>query len=574
MTGAHDGFTRWGENIDRDAPLNDYPRPQLMRPDWLCLNGQWSYEICPEGEMPLRLTGAITVPFPPEAPLSGAARGLRDGEMIWYGRSFTLPPGFMKDRLLLNFGAVDQWCEVFINGQLAGTHEGGYLPFTVDITQFVHPDEDNRISVSVYDITDDGPYAFGSQSLDPQKGRCPAQSGIWQTVWLESVPQEYISSLRITPDHDGGRVTVEMPGCPGTLWVLFADGKRLMTGSADENGTAVISIPDFVPWSPENPFLYELVLLYGRDLVKTYFAMRKISAENGVLMLNNKPVFLTGVIDQGLWSDGLYTAPSDEAMIHDISAAKSMGFNLIRKAAKIEPLRWYYHCDRLGMLVWQDFPAGGTPSALWSDIIPRRIGLHLRDTANYSRLGRGSARQRGRFEIEMEQSVNALYNCPCIICWSIFDEGRGQFDASRLAEKLKTLDPTRTVDHAGGWHDQGAGDYKSRHVYSDKIRVRPDDRVYAITLLDGFVLSDGGAPARSARRRLIDAPQELTAALTGLYREKILPLKDRGVSVCIYSQLSDSVREHNGLISFDRAFIKADTDAVLQINKELKGETT
>ncbi|MBO4330904.1 MAG: glycoside hydrolase family 2 [Oscillospiraceae bacterium] len=559
-----------------ETPLCDYPRPQFMRPDWLCLNGQWSFEICPDGEMPLRLTSAITVPFCPESKLSGAARGPRNGEMLWYGRSFTLPDGFMKDRLLLNFGAVDQWCEVFVNGQLAGTHEGGFLPFSIDITQYVDPSLENRISVSVYDLTDEGPYACGRQSLSPGPGRVPAQSGIWQTVWLESVPDKYIPSVSITPDLDRGLVRVEARGCGGLRWVLFAEGRHVVNGFADGEGTAEFSVPDMRPWSPEDPFLYELVLIYGEDVVKTYFAMRKISVENGAVMLNNKPVFLTGVIDGGLWSDGLYTAPSDEAMISDISAAKRMGFNLLRKYDKVEPLRWYYHCDRLGMLVWQDIPGGGSPgSRLWTDIIPRHTRLHVRDTARYSRFGRGSARDRARFVNEAEQTEQALYNSPCVICWSLFDEARGQFDSVRLSERLKRLDPTRLVDHASGWLDQHAGDFRSEHVYSGRIRASKDGRVFAVTRLEGFSCPEPDAEASgpSRGRRRVE-PDRLSDAIADLYEKHVFPAKERGMSVCIYMQLTDTIEERNGLISFDRALIKADPDVMLLLNKSLKGETT
>jgi hypothetical protein len=565
------------EAAETRPPLCEYPRPQFMRPDWLCLNGQWSFEICPEGEMPLRLTGTITVPFCPESVLSGAARGPRNGEMLWYGRSFTLPEGFMKDRLLLNFGAVDQWCEIFINGQLAGTHEGGYLPFSLDITQYVDPSAENRISVSVYDLTDEGPYACGRQSLSPMPGSVPAQSGIWQTVWLESVPERYIPSVSITPDLDGGAVRVEARGCPRLRWVLFAEGRHILNGVADDDGTAEFSVPDPRPWSPEDPFLYELVLIYEKDIVKTCFAMRKISVENGFVMLNNKPVFLSGVTDSGLWSGGLYTAPSDEALISDITAAKQMGFNLLRKSAKVEPLRWYYHCDRIGMLVWQDIPGGGSPgSRLWTELIPRHTPLRVSDTSGYSRFGRGSGRDRARFVTETEQTVQTLYNSPGVICWSLFDEGQGQFDSVRLSERLKRLDPTRLVDHASGWLDQRAGDFKSVHVYSGgRIRVSKDGRVFAVTKLDGFSCpaEDGEAASGKVRGRLRAEPGKLAEAIGSLYDRRVFPAKELGMSVCIYSQLTDTSEDSNGLISFDRTRVKADIGLMRQMNEALKGET-
>lgn len=574
MGHAADRLTRWGRLDETMPPLNEYPRPQLMRPDWLNLNGRWAYDVSPLDQIPEALEDSILVPFSPEAPLSGAAHAPGVREKAWYARSFALPEGFFKGRLLLHFGAVDQICQVFVNGRLAGEHAGGYTPFTLDITPYVLLNGTNQLRVSAEDRTELGTGMYGKQSSTPGGIWYTAQSGIWQTVWLESVPEDYIRELRITPDPEMERVMLEIPDGGGTEYAVFADGKRLCTGRFSPDGRAEVQIPGCILWTPETPFLYDILLKRGRDLVKSYFAMRSISREGGRILLNGKPIRLSGLLDQGYWPDGLYTAPSDEAMIYDIETAKELGFNLLRKHVKVEPLRWYYHCDRLGMLVWQDIPNGGDSySPFWTRDVPLFLGKQLKDK-NHARFGRGYEPARKRFEAELEEIVRTLRNSPCIIAWTLFNEGWGQFDTRRLTDRLWELDPGRLIDSASGWHDQGCGDFCSRHIYFRKLKIdAADPRIRAITECGGYGLAvSDGKNAFSYRRAKDQA--ELEAMLEKLYLRELLPLSARGLSCCIYTQLSDVEQEQNGLLTADREKLKVDAERIKKWNRAWIGDDT
>ena len=565
--------TRWNDEVSHDCPLSEYPRPQFMRPGWLCLNGMWSYGVFPEDQTPERLTEKILVPFSPETALSGASRGPKANERAWYSRRFRLPAGFMKDRLLLNFGAVDQLCEIFINGRSAGYHEGGYTPFTLDITPLVDVNGENTVTVAVSDRTANGAAAYGKQSETPGTIWYTAQSGIWQTVWLESVPEKYISSIRITPVPEKRKVVLQLPdACEGDMFAILAEGKKLHVGHFDADGHAEVTLENCVLWSPEQPFLYDLILKRGRDLIKCYFAMRSIKAENGRLYLNGEPIFLTGLLDQGYWPESLYTPPTDAAMIFDIETAKGMGFNVLRKHMKVEPLRWYYHCDRLGMLVWQDFPNGGNPySFLWTAALPSFLGLQLSD-AKAARFGRREERGRRQFLREAEDIVSTLYNSPSVICWTLFHEGWGQFGADALTKTVRRWDGTRLIDQASGWHDQHGGDFCSRHTYFLKPRVRRDKRVQALTEFGGYNLKVAGHTytAKEMGYKKMKNRTELAVELEKLYRSQILPLKAKGLCACIYTQLTDVESEMNGLLTWDRDIVKVDAARMQALNALLK----
>ena len=561
-----DKLTRWGRPDADQPPLNEYPRPQLMRPDWLNLNGEWEYGVFPADQTPEELEGRILVPFSPEASLSGADRAPGAGEKAWYARSFTLPEGFFKGRLFLHFGAVDQICRVYVNGHPAGEHSGGYTPFTLDITPFIRQMGENHIQVSAEDRTELGTGSYGKQSSTPWGIWYTAQSGIWQTVWLESVPEEYIPELRITPCPEEERVLLEIPEGGGTDYAVFAKGKRICTGSFSQEGKAEISLPGCILWTPEEPFLYDILLKRGRDLVKSYFAMRSVRREGTRLLLNGKPIRLSGLLDQGYWPDGLYTAPSDEAMVFDIETAKEMGFNLLRKHVKVEPLRWYYHCDRLGMLVWQDIPNGGDSYSLfWTRDVPLTLGLQLKDR-KYQRFGRKYEPGRKCFEEELEEIVHTLQGCPCIIAWTLFNEGWGQFDTRRLTSRLRELDPTRLIDSASGWHDQKCGDFCSRHIYFKKLTFKGDDRIGAITECGGYGLDLSGKKKGSFSYRRAKDKAGLEMLLRQLYRRELLPLKKQGLSCCIYTQLSDVEQERNGLLTADRETVKVDAERMRKLN--------
>ncbi|MBE6990760.1 MAG: glycoside hydrolase family 2 [Ruminococcaceae bacterium] len=569
-------YTPWGEALDREHPLPEYPRPQLVRNSYVNLNGPWTYTVEDGEEYTRRRTGTITVPFVPECLLSGCDFQLHSGETLWYERAFTLPEGFRRDRVLLHFGAVDQSCTVRVNDAVVGGHEGGYLPFTLDITDALRGGE-NRLTVAVRDLTDGGPHAYGKQKYDRGGIWYTATSGIWQTVWLESVPQKYIRRLRLTPDFDGRllRWQVEADDPAGAHMVVRMNGTCIAEDRADEEGcgTSLIREEYFRPWSPEDPFLYTVEVTLGEDRVESYFGMRKFSTVEHrgrrVFALNNEPYFQSGLLDQGYWSDGLYTPPADAAVVHDIETVKTMGFNMLRKHIKVEPLRWYYHCDRLGILVWQDAVSGGSPFLpLYTQYLPF-IGVPIGDKPS-RRLGRADEKGRAQFERDLKGMIDLLYNCVSLCLWTPFNEGWGQFDAGRIAAQIKVLDPTRPVDHASGWHDQGGGDVQSRHVYYKPVRLKNDGRrVLALTEFGGYSLPVPGhcAAEKEFGYRAYRSAEAWMDAVEKLYREQVHPWIDReGLSAAVYTQVSDVEEEVNGLMTFDRRVTKMDPARMAAIN--------
>jgi len=574
-------LTAWGEKLDRDAPLPEYPRPQLRRDSFLNLNGRWQYAIRPRKEkQPSAFDGEIIVPFSPESLLSGVRRTIMPEDRLWYRRTFVLPEGFRKDRVLLHFGAVDQSCEVLVNGKPVGGHEGGYLPFTCDITDAL-ADGENLLVVSVTDATSRSRHAYGKQSFAPGGIWYTPQSGIWQTVWLESVPENHVEKLAILPQYDGRQVrfVIRAKDTEGANIVIRKEGQVIAEDWYDAGkGFLEMRIMEehFRPWSPEDPFLYDVsITLSSGDTVQSYFAMRKfgVTAVNKrkVLALNDRPVFMSGVLDQGYWSDGLYTPPSDEAMAHDIRTMKECGFNMLRKHIKIEPLRWYYHCDRLGMLVWQDLPSGGSIDPL-SQLLPF-LGISLRD-GNYHRSGRDDPASREQFIQDLHGTVELLSNVPSLAVWVPFNEGWGQFDSLEAARLLWELDPTRLVDHASGWHDQGGGDFKSRHVYFRPVRLRHDkSRVLALSEFGGYSLpSEGHVSSEKAfGYRMFHDRAAFMDALVKLYETEVIPcMEEQGLSAAVYTQVSDVEDEVNGLMTYDRKVCKADAARLREVNEKLK----
>jgi hypothetical protein len=567
-------YTPWGGTLNRACPLPEYPRPQLRRESYLCLNGVWQYAVCDAEEYTRRNTGEITVPFSPESLLSGCDFHLKSGETLWYERTFTLPEGFVQSRVLLHFGAVDQSAEVYINDKKIGRHEGGYLPFSFDITDLLRHGE-NRLSVAVTDLTDGGIHAYGKQKYNRGGIWYTAQSGIWQTVWLESVPEVYVTDLHITPDFDGASVTVETSlSAPGDVTVTVHCGETVVAVGHGEKCT--VALPDLHPWSPEDPFLYDLTVTAGPDCVESYFGMRKFSTADWrghrVMALNNQPYFQTGLLDQGYWSDGLYTPPSDEAMIYDIQTMKDMGFNMLRKHIKIEPLRWYYHCDRLGMIVWQDLVSGGDCfNPLYTQVLPF-LGIGVNDKPS-RKFGRGDRATCDQFERDLADTVALLYNVPSLALWTLFNEGWGQFDAVRIAQKLRALDPTRLIDHASGWHDQGGGDLSSHHVYYRAVKLKNDGRrVLALTEFGGYSQEIPGHTGGSKKfgYRMYEDAEAYTKAVEALYRNEIAPLIDaQGLSAAVYTQVSDVEDELNGLLTYDRKCCKMDPARMRALNDRL-----
>ena len=568
-------MTPWGEHLDENCILTEYPRPQMRRNSYLNLNGRWEYAITDSDESPRHWDGTILVPFSPESALSGVGRSLQPGQTLWYRREVIVPQGFIPadGRLLLHFGAVDQEAAVYWNGRLLGRHMGGYNAFTLDATDALGPR--NSLVVRVHDDTDASFHSRGKQKTRRGGIWYTPQSGIWQTVWMEAVPRHYIESLRIVPLFDQSAVEV-MVRCSQPLQCeATVDGRTVPFTSGEP---ARIPMPDFRAWSPEYPYLYDLSVTLGEDRVESYFGMRKMEVRadrGGVkrLFLNGEPYFQSGLLDQGYWPDGLYTAPSDEALIYDIQTAKAMGFNLLRKHIKVEPMRWYYHCDRLGMLVWQDMPSGGGKYRFSTITLPLVTGIHRRDN-HYRAFARASSQGRGEYMDELEEMVGQLFNAPSVVLWVPFNEGWGQFDSTLVMERLRALDPTRPVDPASGWHDQGAGELRSLHVYFKPFRFRRDRRGRALALSEfgGYNLRVDGHCFNQkdyGYRRLPDAAA-LWRDFSRLYEREVLPAVPRGLCASVYTQLSDVEDELNGLMTYDRRVVKLDADEVRELNERLK----
>ncbi|MDQ7991417.1 MAG: DUF2804 family protein, partial [Propionicimonas sp.] len=521
--------------------------------------------------------GRILVPFSPEAELSGVGRHLAPDRLLWYRRRLRLPEGADAGRPLLHFGAVDQHCAVFLDGRPVATHEGGYLPFTVDLTGRLG-DGEGELAVVVRDLSDTSYHARGKQRLRPGGIWYTAQSGIWQTVWLEVVPEQRVESLRLVPDLAAGELEVGVRGpVPGVARVEIRAGDEVVaqTGVA-LGGSARLAIPDARPWSPQDPFLYSVTVRLGEDAVASYAGLRSVAVapdRSGIprIHLNGRPVYQPGLLDQGYWPDGLYTPPSDDALVHDIATMRSLGYTMLRQHIKVAPLRWYHHCDRLGMLVWQDFVNGGRSYRPLVVTAPVLTPLRLRDS-RYAAFGRQDAAGRAEFRREARETVDLLANSPAVVAWVPFNEGWGQFDAAEVAAEVARQDPSRIVDHASGWHDQGAGDLDSRHVYFRPVRLRRavGSRAVAVSEYGGYSLAgaDPGGRKEFGYRRFAD-PDAFLRAFERLHLAEILPAVRRGLAASVYTQVSDVEGEVNGLLTADRERLKVPVERVRALNEQL-----
>lgn len=569
--------TVWGENLDKNNIWQEYPRPQMQREHYQMLHGEWDYAIIPKNEeYSFKSQGKILVPFSPEASLSGVQRQLQPNEYLWYQRKL----GFTEEecqrkqnqeRCLLHFDAVDQQSVIYINGIEVAKHYGGYLPFEVDITEYVS-ETPCTLQVRVQDDSDTSYHARGKQTLKRGGMFYTAQSGIWQSVWYEWVPENYVKKMKITPDYDNACVRIELDSKVAFENVnIELEDEKTQYSVEKADGSITISFKEgkFKSWSPEEPNLYYFKLKAGKDEIHSYFAMRSFTVEKdekGIprFCLNHKPYFLNGLLDQGYWPDGLMTAPCDEALIYDIELAKKTGFNMIRKHIKIEPLRWYYHCDRLGVIVWQDMVNGGTTyNMTWVCYLPTVLpGLNMKDQ-RYGTFSRKEEEGRRLWEEECKNTIEHLYNVPSISTWVPFNEAWGQFDAARIADDVKKQDPTRSVDHASGWFDQKGGDFNSVHNYFRKLKVKQDDK-------RAFVISEyGGYACHIARHSSVDrifgykkfeSSEAVSKAYKELYKGQVEPLIEKGLSGVVYTQLSDIEEEVNGLVTYDRKVVKIKLD--------------
>lgn len=562
-------LTKWGEELNKACPLQEYPRPQFVRDSYISLNGQWDLSFGESEYIPQSFDYKITVPFSPECPLSGVERVLNHNEYLIYEKHFELPDDFNKGRVFIHFGAVDQIAKVMLNGKLVGSHHGGYTPFRFEITDYLVAG-DNKLNVIVRDLCEENEYSRGKQRTKRGGIWYSPQSGIWQSVWLESTPVDYIDSVRITPDYDNEQIKLEYPN-DITVEALVYDGDELIADTTD----TVIKIPDFKSWSPEKPFLYTIIFKYGNDNVKSYFGMRKFSVgndENGVprLLLNNKPYFHNGLLDQGYYPDGFLTPPSNEAMEFDVKTVKECGYNMLRKHIKIEPLLWYHYCDVNGIIVWQDMINGGGNYGLEISVWPF-IGINL-DDKKYGTFHRTNKEARDLYYTELREMVDTLYNCPCIALWVPFNEGWGQFDSAKAYDLLKTWDSTRIIDSTSGWHDRGVTDVISKHIYFTPIVVKQGDKPWLLTEFGGLSTRVKGHTFNNKMfgYKIYNSKDSLTKAYKKLFEKTIIPQISKGLSATVYTQVTDVEDELNGIMTYDRRVMKIDKSTLAEINKNVK----
>jgi beta-galactosidase/beta-glucuronidase len=560
--------TRWAKDVTPDRVHPEYPRPQMVRARWQNLNGLWDYAIRPrDAAQPETYDGRILVPFPVESALSGVMKRVADTERLWYRRTFEVPAAWAGERILLHFGAVDWEATVWLNGQELATHRGGYDPFTVDVTSALRRADAQELVVSVWDPTDAGPQPRGKQVRKPEGIWYTPTTGIWQTVWLEPVPAAHITGLRITPDVDREEVEVTLEAVGGgerpdgdEMDLIVSDEGREIARQPGRHGAVRLKIPGAKLWSPDSPHLYDLRVRFNRDEVTSYFGLRKIALgpdRAGItrLMLNNQPVFMYGPLDQGFWPDGLYTAPTDEALRYDVEVTRKLGCNLARKHVKVEPERWYYWCDKLGLLVWQDMPSGDAS-----------IGPADPDVQR-------TPASAAQFKAELRALIDARRNHPCIVMWVPFNEGWGQFETAGIAAWIRQDDPTRLVDAASGWTDRGVGDVRDLHAYPGPAAPRPEPtRAAVLGEFGGLGLPLPGHTWQHEKNWGYQ-PLATRAELTLAYEQRLSALRflvaDPGLSAAVYTQTTDVESEVNGLMTYDREVVKLDAERVAAANRKL-----
>lgn len=561
-----DLWTAEGEAL-AGQPWPDYPRPSLRRDSFFNLNGPWDFCESSDGQDPRTYPETITVPFPPESLLSGIHRTFAPGTALYYRKTFSLPKGFSRDRLLLHFGAADQTAEVTLNGISLGSHRGGYTGFSFDVTEAIRPE--NTLVVRITDPQDGGILPWGKQRRRRGGMWYTPVSGLWQTVWLEAVPEDYIRTLRFSAH--GSRVTLAIQGPKtGLLRVITPEG-ILEAPISEGKAELTLTAPRF--WSPEDPYLYQAEIETARDRVQSYFALRTLETKviDGIprLCLNGAPYFFHGVLDQGYWSDGLFTPASPGCFDRDIAAMKALGFNTLRKHIKVEPELFYYACDRLGMAVFQDMVNNGKYNFLRDTALPT-LGFQRRRDRRLHR----DAETRRAFQGAMEETVAALDHHPSLCCWTIFNEGWGQFDGTAQYTALKQLDPTRFVDTASGWFRGPKSDVESIHVYFKPVKPRKSVLPLVLSEFGGYACRIPGRCFNLTKNygyRTYKDPAALMDGLEALYRREILPARDRGLCAAIYTQLSDVEDETNGLLTYDRRVCKVEKGRMQAIGRALAG---
>lgn len=568
--------TDWGAKVTPENVFPEYPRPMVVRSDWQNLNGLWQYAITPKGEKtPASYDGDILVPFCVESALSGVQKTVGQDNALWYERTFSIPANWKNNRILLHFGAVDWMTDVWVNGIKVGSHTGGYASFTFDITQALLYKE-NKLVVRVWDPTDKSYIPRGKQVSNPEGIFYTAVTGIWQTVWLEPVPDAYIQSVNTTPDLDKATVKVDIdfsnPTADDLYWVdVIYEGEKVAEGKSINGQPVEVNMPEgFLTWTPDHPFLYDLNIKVFRkgkqiDAVDSYFAMRSFGTrrdDNGIvrLTLNGKPIFHYGPLDQGWWPDGLYTAPTDEALAYDVQKTKDFGFNMIRKHVKVEPARWYYHCDRLGIIVWQDMPSGD-----------RGPGWNTKEYFQGPESLR-SLESEENYKKEWAEIIAALKSQPCIGVWVPFNESWGQFKTPEIVEMTKKLDPTRLVNPASGGNFYQCGDILDLHHY-------PDPKMVLYDPTRATVLGEYGGIGRKVDGHTwvkdqgwgyveFDTEEKVTDTYVE-YANTLYKMIPQGFSAAVYTQTTDCETELNGLMTYDRKVIKLDEKRLHDINSKI-----
>ena len=557
-----DLYTAQGEQIGEN-PWQAYPRPQMKRESYLNLNGQWEFTARQEETLPDSYDRTILVPFCPESLLSGIKEHFPDGCWLFYRRKLILPEGFVRGRVLLHFGAVDQYAKVYVNGKLAGSHLGGYEAFSIDITDYLQAE--NELVVGAMDDLRTKVQPYGKQTLNRGGMWYTPVSGIWQSVWAESVPAEYIQSLDIQADGEKAVISVEPA----------MDGKVTVDGNVYPlcDGTAVVKPENPVLWSPENPHLYDFVVETKCDRVESYFALRSLEIKKvgqyPRLCLNGKPYFFHGLLDQGYWSDGIYTPADPQGFERDILSMKALGFNMLRKHIKVEPEQFYYDCDRLGMIVFQDMVNNGDYSFFRDTALPT-VGLQKLCDRNMHR----DPATRKAFRQGMRATVKQLKNHPCICYWTIFNEGWGQFDSDAVYGRMKKLDSSRFIDATSGWFRRKKSDVESLHIYFGSWKkLKSGHRPLVLSEFGGYCYGVEGHifnPEKAYGYKSCKSLEALNRDLKALYEEKVIPAAEKGLCAAVYTQVSDVEDEINGLLTYDRKVCKADGEMLLSIAQKLQ----
>ncbi|MFA6845043.1 MAG: glycoside hydrolase family 2 TIM barrel-domain containing protein [Sphaerochaetaceae bacterium] len=546
----------------------NYPRPQLVRTEWTSLDGLWDCTFSKQKNIPEIIDTPIVVPFSPETKLSGVSRALQPDEYLFYKKNFEYTIRTKNQRQILHFGAVDQECLVFLNDKAIGSHLGGYLPFCFDVTNYLK--RQNTLIIIVTDKHDLSLLPKGKQRLRNKGIYVSGQSGIWQSVWLEEVPRIYITDIILQPEYEKDCFILSVHTNNGNLFpVTVSYEGKTVTGTSE--GPITCPIENVRSWSPENPFLYELSIKCMDDIVSSYVAMRSYSVEGPALTLNGKPYFHHGILYQGYWAESLYTPPNDQAVIDDLSLIKGYGFNTIRLHMKIESPRWYYHCDRLGLLVWQDMPCGGEdPRQPWMSAPLFLPFLKLDDKEKHFLLGSDDRGYRLEFLSELKDMIRHLYNCPCIAMWVLFNEGWGQFDSEQITNQILSLDRTRTIDSTSGWYDQGKSKFKSQHVYFRKYRFHKDSKKRSVILSEfGGYAYKKDSEERIFSYKVYKDQEAYNKGVLKLYLKQIAPAKGQGLAASIYTQFNDVQQEQNGIVSFDRKDIKLRKETALAVRTAL-----